>query len=205
MFSTQQNLEVKDRILHVARDLFIKNGFKGTSVRDIATKAETNVAMVNYYFRSKYKLFEVIFEETLDTLWQKIFTSLTSDREFFELVEVWITSYYETLMENPHIPSFLLTEVSLDPGKLTDRFKERDPYNLYLKISERIREEVKKGTIRATPPLDFLLNVLSLCIFPFILDNLARPLADVSGEEYHSMLIKHKTYVVDFVVQALKP
>lgn len=37
-------------ILNAAEDLFANKGFEGTSVRDIAQKAEVNVAMISYYF-----------------------------------------------------------------------------------------------------------------------------------------------------------
>ena len=48
----------RDRVCHAAADLFAEKGFEGTSIRDLATKADVNVAMINYYFGSKEKLFE---------------------------------------------------------------------------------------------------------------------------------------------------
>ncbi|RYD97171.1 MAG: TetR/AcrR family transcriptional regulator, partial [Sphingobacteriales bacterium] len=46
-------------------DLFADNGFSETSVRQIAEKADVNVAMINYYFGSKKELLESIFEYQL--------------------------------------------------------------------------------------------------------------------------------------------
>ncbi|WP_432327483.1 TetR family transcriptional regulator [Mucilaginibacter sp. P25] len=51
------------KILNAARSIFTKKGFLATTVRDIATEANTNVASVNYYFRSKENLFEFIMDE----------------------------------------------------------------------------------------------------------------------------------------------
>lgn len=45
-----------------AENLFAEKGFNGTSVRDIAEKAGINLAMVSYYFGSKEKLLEAIFD-----------------------------------------------------------------------------------------------------------------------------------------------
>ena len=42
-------------ILQVAEQLFAEEGFDGTSVRDIAKKANVNIAMISYYFGSKEK------------------------------------------------------------------------------------------------------------------------------------------------------
>ncbi len=205
MFNKEQTYpEVKQRILDVARDLFIKNGYKSTSIRDIATASETNVAMVNYYFRSKYNLFEIIFEEAFLHLQEKIFTTLMSDLPFFELVETAIHSYYEMLLKYPQIPVFILNEINQNPEHLSARVRKIDPYGVFMRMSERIREEEKKGTIKETPPVDFLLNVLSLCVFPFIFRILGMNVANVSQEEYTQMIKDHEKYVVQFVINALK-
>lgn len=205
MFKEKQSTsEVKGRILDVARDLFIKNGYKGTSIRDIASASGTNVAMVNYYFHSKYYLFEIIFEEAFSRLQHKLFSTLVSDLPFFELIETVIDSYYEMLMEYPQIPIFILNEVNQNPERLSERIRTMGPYDVFLKMSERIKEEEERGGIKETPPLDLLLNILSLCVFPFIFKNLGSNVANVSQEEYSAMIENHKKYVVEFVINALK-
>lgn len=50
-------IETREKILDAARVLFADLGYEGTSVREIAKKAEVNVASVNYYFNSKENLF----------------------------------------------------------------------------------------------------------------------------------------------------
>jgi AcrR family transcriptional regulator len=52
----------KDHIIDCAVELFAEQGFEGTSIRDLAARAGVNVAMVNYYFGSKEKLFEAMVE-----------------------------------------------------------------------------------------------------------------------------------------------
>jgi len=56
---------VQDRLLDVAEELFCEYGFKGTSIRDIASEAGCNIASVNYYFGSKEKLYEEIWRRHL--------------------------------------------------------------------------------------------------------------------------------------------
>ncbi|HCO67696.1 MAG TPA: TetR/AcrR family transcriptional regulator [Dysgonomonas sp.] len=205
MFNRDECSEVKERILQEAQKLFIKNGFKGTSVRDIAKASDTNVAMVNYYFQSKYKLFEIIFENALDVLTKRIFETITSDLPFFELIETWIHTYYEILFEYPQIAAFILNEVTLNPEGLTQRIKNRNPYSSFSKIDERIQEEIKKGSIRETPTADFLLNILSMCMFPFMFGNLAMTLMEIPRETYNGLIANHEKYVIQFTIHALKP
>jgi len=52
--------DTKDRILDCARILFSEKGFEGTSIRDIATQAQVNVAAINYHFSNKENLFSEI-------------------------------------------------------------------------------------------------------------------------------------------------
>lgn len=205
MFNNEDSSEVKARILNEAQKLFIKNGFKGTSVRDIAKASGTNVAMVNYYFKSKYSLFEIIFEDALEVLTKRVFETITSDLPIFELIETWIHTYYEILFEYPQIAAFILNEVTLNPEGLTHRVKNRNPYNAFNKIEERIEEEARKGTIRPTPAADFLLNILSLCMFPFMFGNLAMTLMEVPRETYNLLIANHEKYVIEFTINALKP
>ncbi|MDL2305243.1 TetR/AcrR family transcriptional regulator [Bacteroides sp. OttesenSCG-928-D19] len=205
MFNNSKNNETKERILFVARDLFITNGYVNTSVRDIAAAADTNVAMVNYYFNSKYDLFEIIFEEALNVLLDRILSVINSDKPIFDLLASWIDSYYETLLEYPQIPIFILNAVNQNPDRLVEIVRKRQPYEIFLKISGLLEKEVEKGVIRETPSLDFLLNILSLCVFPFIFGTMATKVAGRTTEEYAQVLSEHKEYVKQFVINALKP
>lgn len=204
MFNDKNNSEVKDRILKVSRELFIRNGYNNTSVRDIASASGTNIAMVNYYFNSKYNLFEIIFDDALTVLFDRILKVLQSDKSFFDLLASWIDSYYETFMEYPQIPDFILNAISQNPERLTERIRKFDPYSIFMIISARLQREVENGTIQETPPLDFLLNVLSLCVFPFIFGPMATKVAGRTPEDYREVLENHKKYVINFVTNAIK-
>ena len=161
--------------------------------------------MVNYYFQSKYNLFEIIFEDALDILAKRIFDTIHSDMPFFELIETWIHTYYELLFEYPQIAAFILNEVSLNPEGLTQRIKNKNPYSSFSKIEGRIQEEVRKGTIRETPAADFLLNILSLCMFPFIFGNMATTLLEIPRNMYDNLIENHEKYVIEFVINSLRP
>ena len=205
MVKRNSTSDVSDRILNVARDLFIKNGYAGTSIRDIATASGTNVAHVKYYFESKYNLFEIIFDEAFDILINRVFSTLNSDMPFFEMVESWISTYYEILPEYPQIPIFILNEVNQNPDALIERIVKRNPQAIFTRLSQRVEEEAKKGTIKDIPVIDLGLNVLSLCVFPFMFRGLAVKVAKKSVTEYNNVLAEHKKYVIELILNGLKP
>ena len=198
------NADVREKIIRVSRELFIKKGFKGTTIRDIAAAAGVNVAMVNYYFQSKNKLFETIFEESFGMLVTKIFTAVDSDLPFFEMVRKWIYAYYEVLKEMPDLPIFVLSELGRNPEMFEQRLRLKDAYQIYARLAIRMNEEQKKGIIRKIAVSDFLLNVASMSIFPFVFAPVATSFLNLPKEMYAGILEEHKESVVDFIINALK-
>jgi AcrR family transcriptional regulator len=60
--------ETRTRILDAAEELFMQHGFEATSMRLLTTKAEVNLAAVNYHFGSKHALIEAVFRRRLDPM-----------------------------------------------------------------------------------------------------------------------------------------
>lgn len=58
----------KDRILNAAEDLFARNGFGGTSLREVTSRADVNIAAVNYHFGSKENLVNEVFRRRMDDM-----------------------------------------------------------------------------------------------------------------------------------------
>jgi len=52
---------VRDDILDAAEELFANLGYAGTTLREVADQANVTQALINYYFGSKYGLFEAVF------------------------------------------------------------------------------------------------------------------------------------------------
>jgi AcrR family transcriptional regulator len=56
----------KDRILGAAEELFAQHGFTGTSLRQVTSRADVNIAAVNYHFGSKENLVNEVFRRRMD-------------------------------------------------------------------------------------------------------------------------------------------
>ncbi|QDW65693.1 TetR/AcrR family transcriptional regulator [Luteimonas granuli] len=66
MASTQ--FSTKDRILGAAEELFALHGFGGTSLRQVTSRADVNIAAVNYHFGSKENLINEVFRRRMDDM-----------------------------------------------------------------------------------------------------------------------------------------
>ncbi|MGY0556839.1 TetR family transcriptional regulator [Lysobacter sp. A286] len=67
MIPTTQ-FSTKDRILGAAEELFAQHGFSGTSLRQVTSRADVNVAAVNYHFGSKENLVNEVFRRRMDDM-----------------------------------------------------------------------------------------------------------------------------------------
>ncbi len=106
-------------IMDVAIDLFADNGFSETSVRQIAEKADVNVAMINYYFGSKKELLESIFEYQLANKTISLETIMKNDKlnpvqKIEAYLDYFIESAFSSLKFNKIMVKRTTTEVDRD-------------------------------------------------------------------------------------------
>ena len=105
----------RQQIIETALQLFAEKGFEGTSIRDIAEKAAVNVAMVNYYFGTKEKLFEKIVEYKSSATRGLLDEILKNkDLTHIEKIEAIIDSYIEKLFTHRMFHRLIQQELILN-------------------------------------------------------------------------------------------
>jgi AcrR family transcriptional regulator len=200
--------EVESHIIDAATKVFIAKGFKGATMRDIAAEASINLAMLNYYFRSKENLFEIIFEKVSHHIYDTIFTILGSEKPIFEKISDLVNAYINVLIENPQYPAFIFSELSHNPDSLTSKFKSSKGIPkivIIIKLFQKqIDKEVNAGIMKPVSFLDFFINLESLCTFPFIGKPFIKEIFDLSDLEYGAMLENRKTTVSELLINSLK-
>jgi len=159
------NTETELKIVASAEKLFYQKGKAGTSMQDIADDAGINRTLLNYYFRSKDQLFEAVFRKALAHIVPSLVSMLHSDISFEDYVPKMIHTVIDAMIENPHIPIFVLQELSSNPERMPLIIKEMgiDPGIAFKKM-----EADRAGRSGLHPdPRQVIINLLSLCIFPF--------------------------------------
>ena len=166
------NLSTEEKIKAAARVIFTRKGYAATKTRDIAEEAGLNLALLNYYFRSKEKLFEIVMAENLRQLFGIMTPTMNdSSKSLEEKLEIMATNYINTLFINPDLPLFVLSEMRAHPEKLVDTLKiDKALFNSH--FMQQIVE--RKPDIN---PVHFLISFLGMLIFPFA----ARPILQGSG------------------------
>ncbi|MGQ7868599.1 TetR/AcrR family transcriptional regulator [Sunxiuqinia sp. sy24] len=155
----------EDKILEAATDVFVQKGMEGARMQEIANAAGINKALLHYYFRSKDKLFDAIFSKIVGFAFPKISQILQSDQPFQAKIEKAIDTYLDLLLKHPYLPGFILKEVNRDPSMF---FKLVMKHGFDVEpIFQVIREAMDRGELIRMKPEHLLVNVISLCVFPF--------------------------------------
>jgi len=104
---TAENLDAttEEKIKEAARVVFHKKGFAATRTRDIAEEAGINLALLNYYFRSKGRLFEIIMLETVSGFIQTMALALNDEETTLEeKIRRIASAYIDLIGKEPDLP-----------------------------------------------------------------------------------------------------
>src|SRR5450432_4195386 len=184
------DLSTEEKIKEAARKVFTKKGYAATRTRDIAEAAGINLALLNYYFRSKEKLFEIIMIEKMQKFFSVLLPIINNDATTLEnKVEGIAASYIDLLTSNPDLPLFILSEVRNNPEifiKITQK-KNFIQESFFVKQLQEKRSD--------TNPLQFLLSLLALCIFPFVMKPVFQKMTDTTENNFHKMMQERKALI----------
>lgn len=132
-------------ILQVAEKLFSEHGFDGTSVRDIAKKADINIAMISYYFGSKEKLLETLIINRISDLRLEMENLLKEDLSPFDKIDKLIELYIKRINKNRGMYQIIHFEITSQKREINcESFNEVKKYNLQV-LKDIIEEGQVKG------------------------------------------------------------
>lgn len=196
------------QIIETAERLFAAKGFDGTSVRDIADAAEINVAMISYYFGSKEKLMEAIFEVKIGKVQMRV-EELLKDTSMtpLEKVSILVDEHIERVMKSQQFYRIMICEQASNKSPaIMEKVKKLKIRNAEL-ISELIKEGQKKGDFKKKVDVVLMLNTMIGTVWQTIItkdhyreftNNQA-----LSDEEYEKLLKKKLTIHIKTLFKAI--
>ena len=194
----------EEKILAAAKKVFTTKGMAGARMQDIADEAGINKALLHYYFRSKEKLFEVIFFEAAQKLFPKINLIFESDMPLFEKIENFAEQYITMMSENPYLPLFVLNEVSKEPEIFIKKIWGKQNMPHPEKFLVQIEKEVKNRTIKKISPLHLLINLISLSVFPFVAKPMIQFTLGLDEMQFKNVMEQRKKEVAKFIIDSIK-
>lgn len=198
----KKDITTEEKIREAAKVVFHTKGFKGCTSREIAKAAGMNVALVNYYFRSKSKLFELIFAASMEDFMLSMVQVFGANLSLEEKIRIFIEREFEFLKAHPELPIFILNEMNRQEGC------DLEEMQIFEKIaSTGIFNECNKaqeeGKMRKMSILSITLLVMSNCQYPVMAKNLLQSIYKLSDDEYSEQLLLHKRFVTDMIIDYL--
>ena len=194
-----KDISTEERIKVAARKVFHQKGFAGTRTRDIAEEAGINHAMLNYYFRSKEKLFEMVMMETMAQFFKGVNLMLNDENTSLdEKIDLIVSNYVDLLLKEPELPTFILNEVRPNP----QAFVEQNPIKEALThsvLTRQYAEAVARGEITEPNLMQAILNVIGLVIFPFIAKPILTSIVNIPEEQYKALMLQRKTLIPQWI------
>jgi AcrR family transcriptional regulator len=190
----------EEKIKAAARKLFTQKGFAATKTRDISNEAGINLALLNYYFRSKEKLFEIIMLENLGHFFQGVL-SIVNDTgtNFYKKIDLLVDFYISRLMDNPDVPLFVLNEARNNPEKLPLQFNLMETC-----FMNQFMMEIKAGRVKKINPGHLMMNILGLAIFPFAARPMVQKIRNITDKEYGELMLERKKLIPEWIKAMLQ-
>ncbi|MCB9284456.1 MAG: TetR/AcrR family transcriptional regulator [Lewinellaceae bacterium] len=198
-----KDLDTESRILEAAKRVFIRKGYAGARMQEIADEAGINKGLLHYYFRNKDNLFGAIFEEAFRELAPRTVEIFESDEPLFTKLEQFIDRYLDFLAERPYLPAFVIQEINNNPEGLLKKLAESGFQPNPMKLFIQIQMEIQKGNIRPVNPIHLVVNLISMCVFPFVGRPMLQQILQVGDAEYLEFMKMRKEVILDFVKNAI--
>lgn len=194
-------------ILEAAEKLFLEKGFALTSTTEIAKHAGCNQALVHYYFRTKEKLFEAVFEKETRLVISPFLQYNDSDASFEEHLKQLIEAHFDILRKNPKVPFLIFNELLTNPARLESFGKKMAelPQSILLKLDTDLKSEIKEGTIRPIKTIDLIMTIVSLNMTMFLTAPILKAAYNMSDKDFNKVVENRKRENVLIILRSLKP
>jgi TetR/AcrR family transcriptional regulator len=200
------------RILDAAHAVFVRHGSAGARMQDIAREAGVNQALLHYYFRTKNRLAEAVFRRAAGQLLRAVIEVLGSDLDLDDKVARVVALELEHLSKSPYLPGYLISEVTHHPERVqvlitamagvpADDLRPRVLTAIKAQIDERVRD----GRMAPIGPDQFVVNLISLCIFPFAARPMLMAMLGLDERGFERFIGRRREELGPFFLRALRP
>lgn len=188
----------EEKILEAAKEVFMKYGLYGARMQDIADTAKINKALLHYYFRSKEKLFDAVFDGALEKYFAQMTVIGDKSMPIKERLMQYVDNMFDFFTEYPQMSMFIIKEISINPEMFHEKVKHLKHQRSLL--IPTLEEAFANNEIEPFDPVIFMVNLHSLCAYPFLASPLYKVILKKHGYNWEvEAKEKVKQSVKDFI------
>lgn len=193
MLVKETDQDTEKLIKNTAKRIFFGEGRFNATTQEIADAAGVNRTLINYYFRSRDKLFETVFEDAQKQEHELMEKIVFSDLPLREKLSQHLDVFFEQAKKYPYLEIYMVTQVNQGCA-----FKDQETMGPMLdKFYLEIALEMDKGNIAKMRPEQFALNFISLMSFPTSMRPLIQESMGLSSEYYETLLEERKEIILN--------
>lgn len=199
-----RDVSTEQKIKEAAKRVFQKKGFGLTRTRDIAKEAGINLALLNYYYRSKENLFEIVMQESIEEMFFYLeYIMNNKQTTLTEKIDAGVLRYIEGMSKNSNLPLFLFSELQANPQHLFDRVKIPEGFIQETYMFKQINEQINKEKLNFTA-IHFFINLVSMSIFPIIGQPFIKYVTKMDEKSFTDFIEQRKILVPIWLKSMLK-
>lgn len=186
--------QTQELIKETTKNLFFVKGKFDATTQEIADAAGVNRTLINYYFRSRDNLIQIIFDEAQKVEKEKSEIIMNSDLPFKEKIAQFIEGSLSTSLQYPYLETYIVSQIN--KGNCHKRDIEEDELK---KLYNDIEQEMERGAIEKMEPIQFVLNMISLLVFPSAIRPLLMENLIISDKEFDKIISERKGIILNML------
>lgn len=188
----------EEKIKEAARKVFTEKGYAATRTRDIAQEAGMNIALLNYYFRSKEKLYNIIMQETMTSFFGGLKIIINNpNTNLLQKLDELVVHYINILQSNPGLPFFILSNMNQKTPTFLAHLDIKSTFENSTLLQQIKAMRAEKGL--NIMPQQIMLNMISMIVFPFIAQQMFMHINHLSMDTYNTMMEERKLLIPKWI------
>ncbi|GAB3775332.1 hypothetical protein GCM10028818_19330 [Spirosoma horti] len=195
-------LSTEERIKEAAKAVFLEKGFDGTTTRDIAQAAGINSALMNYYFRSKEKLFQSIFDDMCHLMFEGMIDTFKQPISLKEKISALIDHHFQMMRCNPSLSIFVMNELHKNPERMaaTIGMAKKIPESIF---KQQVEQAVEEGIIIPIDAHHIMTMIIANIQFLYVSKPMTMLTQGFDEESFNKFARQHMIYVKEMICEYL--
>lgn len=184
----------QELIKETTKNLFFVQGRFDVTTQEIADEAGVNRTLINYYFRSRDNLIQIVFDEAHRVEKEKSEIIQKSDLPFKEKIAHFIDNSLQTSLQYPYLETYIVSQINngcFHRKDIDEEHKEQ--------ILKDIQIEMDKGNIEKMEPIQFIFNMVSLLVFPSAVRPLFMENMMIDDKEFDRLISDRKDIILNML------
>lgn len=188
------------RILEAAEKIFYSKGKQGASMQEIADEAGITRTSLNYYYRTKDKLFDAVFRNAMSQFVPRLAELMQTTDSLSEYFPQMAEIIIDTMIDHPQIPVFVLAELTSNPGRVPQMMGELGIHPA--QAMQKLAGDDRLSRL-SVDPRQLMMNMLAMCIFPFAAKPMLVSIMYQGDEEAFIEAMKQRKKIIPQMIESM--